>query len=205
MNTKTLNPLADTTIVQRYNMNCLSKKVENKTALQSDLGWLKEPNKPIVCFPTEVQESDIDILKALMPGLLSLPVEFLVLGKGSKDVGSFFSELQKSESARTHIVEDKDADRHMMFAASDLAIFLADPTDSEALHDSLRFGVIPVSPSCDTLCDYDPIQETGTAFLYGKTTHWNVFAAVVRALETYRFPFDWKTIQKKAMGSVLKG
>ena len=36
-------------------------------------------------------------------------------------------------------------------------------------------------------------------FMFEKITVWHAFAAVVRALETYRFPFDWKTIQKHCM------
>ena len=39
-------------------------------------------------------------------------------------------------------------------------------------------------------------QEDGNAFTYDQLTHWHCFAAAVRAIETYRFPYDFKTIQK---------
>ncbi len=51
---------------------------------------------------------------------------------------------------------------------------------------------------------YNAQQETGNAFLYDPPSMWNCFAAMVRALETYRFPFDWKTIQKHGLETAGK-
>jgi glycogen synthase len=67
----------------------------------------------------------------------------------------------------------------------------------------LAYGAIPIAPQNKMLTNYNPVQENGTAFLFNKETKWNCYAAIVRALETYIFPFDWKTIQKQCLKSVM--
>jgi glycogen synthase len=86
-----------------------------------------------------------------------------------------------------------------MLAASDMALFLTEPADHAELAHCLSYGTVPVSVASQSLKNYDPNQEQGNAFLFEKTTVWQAFAAVVRALETFRFPFDWRTIQRHGM------
>jgi|WetSurMetagenome_2_1015567.scaffolds.fasta_scaffold122745_3 hypothetical protein len=50
------------------------------------------------------------------------------------------------------------------------------------------------------LQDYHPNEESGNSFVYGAMNPWAVFMALVRAHETYRFPYDWQNIVR----SVLK-
>ncbi len=42
--------------------------------------------------------------------------------------------------------------------------------------------------------DYHPNTEAGNSFVYSEYNPWSVFMAMVRAFETYRFPYDWKHI-----------
>jgi glycogen synthase len=54
----------------------------------------------------------------------------------------------------------------------------------------------------DILEDYNPVQESGNAFIFTVENHWKCFASLVRALETFRFPYDWRTIQRHAMDTM---
>ncbi|MBI3332014.1 hypothetical protein HYZ99_03580 [Candidatus Peregrinibacteria bacterium] len=80
-----------------------------------------------------------------------------------------------------------------------MALFLVEPMPATTLSLCLQYGTIPIAPLTDTLKNYNPNQERGNAFLYDPPSPWKCFAALVRALETYRFPFDWRNIQKEAM------
>ena len=62
---------------------------------------------------------------------------------------------------------------------------------------------LQLSQKSKILQNYNPVQESGTSFLYDKDNHWQCFAAIVRALETFIFPFDWRTIQKQCIKSVM--
>ena len=41
---------------------------------------------------------------------------------------------------------------------------------------------------------FQPIEEKGNSFLFEDWNNWQVFAALVRCLENYNFPYDWSNI-----------
>jgi len=56
-------------------------------------------------------------------------------------------------------------------------------------------GVIPITNSFTSeLINYNPNTEAGNSFTFENFNEWEIFAAIVRALETYKFPYDWKFI-----------
>lgn len=198
-----LSPAADTAIARAYGPQSLDQKVQNKVALQEELGWPAEPKRAVLCLPAGMTDAlGGALLKELLPGLLSLPIEILIVGKGSAAYGQLFTQLAKEQEHRVAIIPDEDDMLRKMFAASDMALFLADPSKQPELKSALGYGAIPVSLPCSVLENYDQNQESGNAFVFDKADVWTAFAAVVRALETYRFPFDWRTIQKHGMSVV---
>lgn len=178
----------------------LSAKKQAKQTLLTHIGWHAEGRKALLCIPTAVSDAQGGtVLTEILPGLLTLPLRILVLGKGSAAYGTMLTELAKREPTRVAIIPNTETAVHAMELASDMALFLKNPAGSQALADCLRNGAVPIAPACAGLENYDQNQETGTAFLYEEETRWHAFAAVVRAVETYRFPYDWKTIQRHGL------
>ncbi|MBI3816230.1 hypothetical protein HY285_01635 [Candidatus Peregrinibacteria bacterium] len=197
-----LSPAYDHHIARRYSIGSLDQKIQNKTALQEELGWPKEPKRPILCLPAGMTETlGGELLRETLPGILSLEVEILILGKGSAAYGSLFTKLAQEQKHRMHIVSSEESAVRRMVAAADMALFLSEHASKE-LAFCLPYGVVPIAPRLPGLEDYNPVQETGNAFLFEAKTEWHCFAALVRACETYRFPFDWRTIQRHCMESV---
>lgn len=196
----TLSPSADKTIARAYEVQTLEYKVENKLALQEQLGWPAEPKRALMCIPAGVSEQlGGKLLEELLPGLMELPVQVLILGKGSASYGTMLTSLAAQHPDRIAIIPNDDKAIRKMYAASDMALFLCNPATMIELSHALAYGAVPLAPSSGKLADYNPNQESGEAFTYDKMTVWHAFGAVVRALETYRFPFDWRTIQKHGM------
>jgi glycogen synthase len=157
----------------------------------------------MVCLPAGMtEELGGELLQALLPGLFTLQTEVLVLGKGSATYGALFTKLAKEQKHRLAIVPEKPEDMQAMYAACDMALFLSDAIPQKELTLCLKYGVVPICLPSSLLDDYNPVQETGNAFVYEQPTMWSCFAALVRAVETYKFPFDWKTIQKHCLESV---
>ncbi|MBI2635881.1 hypothetical protein HYW84_00975 [Candidatus Peregrinibacteria bacterium] len=178
-------------------------KIQNKLALQQSLGWPAEPKRPMLCLPAGMSEKlGGKLLEELLPGLLALPVEILVVGKGSAAYGMLFTKLAREHRHRMHIVADKEEPLRLMYGASDMALFIGDPGGVRELQICLASGVVPVSPPSPVLDDYDPVQESGNAFLFESPNVWLCFAALVRAMETYKLPFDWRTIQRNGMEAI---
>lgn len=196
----TLSPSTDTAIAHKYAADSLEHKAKNKTALQKEFGWAEETKRAMICLPTGMSDKlGGELLKELMAGLLTLPVEIVILGKGSAAYGEYLTDIAKEHAHRVAIVANDEKSIRKMFAAADMALFLSDASDLPELEAALRYGTVPVCPVAKKVHAYDPNQESGEAFLYDKETVWHSFGAIVRALETFRFPYDWRTIQKHCM------
>lgn len=98
------------------------------------------------------------------------------------------------------ILSDDETSLRKIYAASNIAlIFNNSNTNLVELKNSLAYGVVPVALSNQILKDFDPVKEAGNAFLFEKENKWSLFAALVRALENYRFVYDWENLELAAM------
>jgi starch synthase len=69
---------------------------------------------------------------------------------------------------------------------------------------AMRYGAIPVVRAtgglADTVRDYDPRSpHEGTGFTFDAYDHRDLLIALARALETYRRPAEWRTLQRRAI------
>lgn len=178
----------------------LDTKAAAKAALQKELGWKNEPRRALLCIPTGMTEAlGGTLLEEVMPGLLTLPLQIVIMGKGSKAYGDYFTALATDKPHKVGILSHTPKNVAALSSAADMALFCTPPGDREELQTCLHYGIVPISPGSTQLINYDPNQEAGNAFTYDQLTPWHCFAAAVRAMETYRFPYDWKTIQKNAI------
>lgn len=75
--------------------------------------------------------------------------------------------------------------------------------DENTLRKAWKHGVVPVTKGfIEEVVDYNPNTESGNSFIYKSLNHWEIFAAIVRACETYKFPYDWKFIVRSCTKSV---
>lgn len=194
------SPSTDKTINRTYTSQTLEYKQLNKESLSTEIGWTVDKKKAVLCIPTGVSEQlGGKLLEEILPGLLELPVQILILGKGSSAYGKLLTELAKKHSDRIAIIPHDEKVMGKMYAAADMALFLSNPAGMPELDHALAYGAVPLAPLSTKLDDYNPNQESGNAFIYEKENVWHCFSAVVRALETFKFPYDWKTIQRHCM------
>ncbi len=195
-----MSPSANSNITRPYNATTLEYKVQNKVALQEELGWPMEPKRAMICLPMGMTDQlGGELLKELVPGLMGMDLQLIILGKGSASFGTYFTELAKKYGHRVAILPNNEKGMEKMMAAADMSLFLKDPSNTPELTLSLQYGTVPVAVETSALANYNPNQESGDSFTFNKEDVWHAFAAVVRAMETFRFPYDWKTIQKNAM------
>jgi hypothetical protein len=88
--------------------------------------------------------------------------------------------------------------RKTLLEASDMALVFK----FSDVEEMLLNGVIPISSLRPEVSDYNPNRETGNGFVFKKESPWAIFAALVRARETFKFPYDWKHIIRQGMGSI---
>ncbi len=198
-----LSPAYDNKIARKYSARTIEHKMENKTILQEELGWIAEPKQPVICIPTGITDAlGGALLEQVLPGLMELPIAIIIRGRGSKKYGELFTKMSKGASHRISIVPDDETHVRKMLAGSDISLFFAHHDEDEMLENCLRYGTVPVSLPNNILDNYNPVQESGNSFVYDAETPWQCFGALVRALETFKFPYDWRTIQRHAIESM---
>ncbi len=120
----------------------------------------------LVCLVTD--DESPEIIK-IIEGIETLGVHLVIAGKHPVCV---------HKAATTQCgVSPKEA-----LDAADIAIVF----NAEDIATARKNGCVPVAPELDaTTVNYNPVQEKGNGFYFKKSTSWDIFAALVRALETY--------------------
>jgi hypothetical protein len=102
---------------------------------------------------------------------------------------------------------DKESDWQKFLTVADVVvIFPAQQRSSiQSFLTPLKAGVIPIvcltEGTKSILVPFDPVEEKGNCFFYTKPDVWNIFAAIIKAQENYKFPYDWENLIKACMES----
>ena len=147
--------------------------------------------KPLVgvFLDTKLHPKDEESLKGLFEGIANLGVEVVVLADTNLN---FF----RSHGAKVLPYSRKS--RKLLLEASDMALSFS----FNDVHEMFLYGIVPVTGERPEVANYNPTHETGNSFVYKKENPWCIYAALVRALETYKFPYDWKSIIHSAIDSI---
>ena len=177
--------------------------------LEKDSTYKSDLKTPfLIIFATDLNgEKELisrDFLFNFLQGCLALNVKVVVVNTQQPSDLNNLGELTENDGrivwynpkTDTNDInrEEKEIDRFLM--AADMAIVFNNHQELVKLLKS--YGVVLISDEKSPLLEnYKPNEETGNSFLYKKMDLWSVFAALVRALETFKFPYDWNHIVRK--------
>lgn len=157
----------------------ISEKAKHKREL---LGKMFFPRNPVLLLDFAEAKSAA-AYEDLLEALDAIAVTTLVISKSERRAPyknvHFMTAGKKSQAA----------------SAADLMVtFGSDITHIKAA------GCVPVARlNGDSTVNYNPLQQKGNGFYFKNSTKWEVFAAIVRALETYQFPYDWENLVKEIL------
>jgi starch synthase len=195
------NPAYDNKIPQKYSKKTIENKMANKQALCGETGLPFNKKVPLICVSYPLTDDNkVSMVLDIMNGVLEMPVEIVIAGVGTEKYQRLFTELAEKNPTKVVIVDASEDEKRKIYAAADIVLI---PTTSEECVEEaqrcLRYGVVPIMPPMAFAEDYNPNQERGNSFIYLKDSPWSLFAGLVRAVENYRFPYDWKNIASLAM------
>ncbi len=146
--------------------------------------------KPLlaVFLDEELNENSDLALRNILEGTKALGVEVVILSDGEV-IGDNFSHVKNLDYSRTN--------RKILLESADIALTF----DFNDVEEMLMHGTIPVSAKRAGLEDYNPNRESGNCFIYSDNCVWAIFAALVRAVETFKFPYDWKHLVRQGIKS----
>lgn len=189
-----LYPEEDAFLSVQFGKRTLNKRKENRKHLVEMLHIEnKKAQKPIVLILLSlfVNEQDREFLEQMLEAMRFLDIHVLVLGKKSECEEILLSLFIQREPTEKLV--------HEALGGADM-VLLPPSCPTSFVRSVLQYGLTPVAffEQAD-LIDYDPVFEKGNSFLYNYLSPWSAYAAMVRALETYRLPYDWQRIQKNGM------
>ena len=187
-------PEEDSYLVSQFSYRSLAERKENKKALLQMMGKEKDQNtKPLIVVIADLFRSNEEkkLLEQVLCGIKEIEASVLILATKvscSHALLAIFLQIDINEK-----------NLHQALAAGDIILLPnhCNPEITQACH---AYGIVPIAASTqNSMSDYNPVEETGNCFTYQSNSTWSMFAAVVRALETFKLPYDWQRIQKNGM------
>ena len=202
------NPSTDASLVAPYDIGSIERKVENKLALQKEVGLPQDPAIPVIGLISRLyDQKGLDLIANIMWGLMRLNLQLVVLGAGDARYEEMFRANARDNPRKVSAtIGFKPVLAQQIYAGSDIFLMPSrfEPCGLGQLI-SLRYGTIPIVRAtgglADTIDDWDPVQQTGNGFVFTAYDHWDLFAQVVRALETFRQASPWRRLQANAMST----
>src|SRR5438445_3881421 len=202
------NPLTDASLVAPYDIASIEKKVENKLALQKQVGLAQDPAIPVIGLISRLyDQKGLDLIANIMWGLMRLNLQLVVLGAGDARYEEMFrANAHDNPGKVSATIGFKPVLAQQIYAGSDMFLMPSrfEPCGLGQLT-SLRYGTIPIVRAtgglADTIDDWSSVAQSGNGFVFTAYDHWDLFAQVVRALETFRQPQLWQRLQANAMAT----
>ena len=146
-----------------------------------------------------------DILGEVIDHILDLGVQLVLMGTGDQHYHDLFSRmvLQYPRQVAIFLTFNTPLTRRF-YAGSDMFLMPSrfEPCGTNQMI-AMRYGSVPIVRAtgglADTVQDYDPRTGQGTGFVFKPYDRWALFAAIVRAAETFKHRDVWRQIQLRGM------
>lgn len=203
---ETANPATDPHIATRFDMSSLDRRVENKAALQREAKLVEAVDTPLIGIISRLTDlKGLDILTDVVDHLLDLGIQLVVMGTGEQHYHELLSRMVGQYPGQMAVFFTFNAPlAQRIYAGSDMFLM---PSRTEPCGTgqmiAMHYGSVPIVRAvgglADTVQDYDPRTGLGTGFVFEVYDRWALFAAVVRAVETYRHQDAWRQLQLRGM------
>jgi starch synthase len=199
------DPATDQAIAGKYTPARPGGKGECKTDLLKKLK-LPDDGRPLIGMVSRlVDQKGLDILTEALPDMLSLDVQFVVLGTGEDKYHLLLTEAAAAYPDRMRVLlKYDDALAKRIYAGSDMFLMPSryEPCGLGQLI-ALRYGSVPVVRSTgglsDTVRNYNPRTGQGTGFAFEDYSADALTECVARATSLYREPKKWKLLMQSGM------
>ncbi len=203
-----VNPTTDHYIHSQFDAQSLDKREANKAALQEQAHLPVRPDVPLLAMISRLaDQKGFDLISQIIHPLLSQGVQFVVLGIGDQHYHEMFQSLAARYPEQVAIFLTFNTElAQRIYAGSDMFLMTSrfEPCGLSQLI-AMRYGSVPivrrVGGLADTVKEYEPHTGSGNGFVFNNYDPWELFAAIVRALELYRFKDIWRILQQHGMAA----
>jgi len=204
------HPEKDNRIPQNYNLHSLNKKADNKSALQQRVALPVDNSMPIIgLIGRLVDQKGIDLVIDALENILTLPVQFILLGSGDKGFEHRLKNFAHNYPDKCAVTIGYNEDfAHLIEAGADMFLMPSrfEPCGLNQLY-SQCYGTLPIVRKtgglADTIIDALPqsiADNTASGFVFEESSTGAMIETIKRALLLYDNKPIWEQLQKNAMG-----
>ncbi len=208
IDTNQFNPNTDRFLAANFEAASLDRRIQNKLDLQREARLPQNPDVPVIGMISRLaNQKGFDLLAQIIETLMNLDVQFVLMGTGDQlyhDVFRGIAERYPQKSSYFMTFNTPIAQK--IYGGSDLFLM---PSRSEPCGlgqmIAMRYGSIPVvrrtGGLADTVKDFEPRTQSGNGFTFSDYDSVSLYGAIVRALETYKYPQVWQSLMERDMGA----
>ncbi len=200
IDTSLWNPAKDSALEATFDAATLPERAKNKANLQAQFGLTEMPDAPLLAMVTRFDfQKGVDIALNALRMVTDLPWQAILLGTGNASLEEAARLLESNFPNRVASVIRFDARlSRQVYGGADLLLM---PSRYEpcglAQMIAMRYGAVPLARATGGL--RDTIADRRTGFLFTDASPSVMAATIRRALQAYRSPETWQTIQRAAM------
>jgi starch synthase len=200
------NPAKDKRIFKQYSVDSYSDRYVNKEKLQNELGLKVDRDIPLIGLISRLaDQKGLDLIAKIIDELLSLKIQFVLLGTGENKYHVLFEKMAKAHQKNTSINLKFDATlAQKIYAASDMFLIPSryEPCGLGQMI-SFKYGAIPVVRQTgglkDSVKEFDPNTKHGNGFTFVEYKPEALFQAIKKGLSLYKNRDTWEGLVKKVM------
>ncbi len=203
---ESLNPATDPYITQNYDIYNLEQRAENKRALQEISHLHTLPDAPLIGFVSRLtNQKGCDLFTGIIDNIIKLGAQLLIVGSGDSYYHEIFSKFTEKYPGRvsTHFTFGADWTQPL-YAGADMYLMPSrfEPCGLNQMI-AMRYGAIPIVRAtgglADTVAEFSPENNTGEGFVFEDYNNWDLYGAIARAVQSYRFKDSWRQLMIRAM------
>ncbi len=187
------NPETDPALAVNYGLgNVLDHKMENKLALQKELGLEEDPSKFVIGLISRLtNQKGLDLVSAIIPQVLDGNTQVVVLGTGDKqyeDTFRYYEDTNRGTFAAC--IQYDEARAHRIYAGADALLVPSrfEPCGLTQLN-AMYYGTIPIVRETgglkDTVEPYNTFTGDGNGFTFDRYESGLLLDAINRAKTLY--------------------
>ena len=187
------NPETDPALAVNYGLgNVLDRKMEDKLALQKELGLEEDPSKFVIGLISRLtNQKGLDLVNAIIPQVLDGNTQVVVLGTGDKqyeDAFRYYEDINRGAFATC--IQYDEARAHRIYAGADALLVPSrfEPCGLTQLN-AMRYGTIPIVRETgglkDTVEPYNTFTGDGNGFTFDRYEPGLLLDAINRAKTIY--------------------
>ena len=203
IDTQAWNPAADAFLPAPFDAGHLDAKAASKRAVLARYGLPADAvtlARPVIGMISRmVDQKGLDLIEALSDRLPSIDATFVVLGIGDARYQKMWTDLAAEHPDRIGVNTGFDeALAHLIEGGSDIFLMPSkfEPCGLNQMY-SLRYGTVPVVRAVGGLAD--TVKDGVTGFSFREYRPEALLSALDRALEAFRAPDRWRTLQVEGM------